>query len=126
LLTAYYALDQNREVFAIPGRITDIKSRGTNYLIQKSAKLTNDVEDILEEIESNRKFHTRSHQMVIDFKFEGEEEIIYNALSYEPLHIDDIAQKVGKSPSELLSLLLSLELKGAIRQLAGKMFTKVY
>lgn len=126
LLTAYYALDQNREVFAIPGRITDVKSRGTNYLIQKGAKLINDAEGILEEIESNRKFHTKPFQMEINFKFEGEEEIIYNALSYEPVHIDDLAQKVGKSPSELLSLLLSLELKGAIRQLAGKMFTKVY
>ncbi len=125
ILTAYYSLDQNREVFAVPGRISDIKSKGTNRIIQKGAKLVGNVEDILSEIESNRKFPTVPHQIEIDFKFEGEEKKIYDALSYEPIHIDELSIKVAKTSYEVLSILLSLELKGAVRQLAGKMFTKI-
>ncbi|RKY57044.1 MAG: DNA-protecting protein DprA [Candidatus Neomarinimicrobiota bacterium] len=125
ILTAYYGLDQNREVFAVPGRISDLKSKGTNRLIQKGAKLVDNVDDILSEIESNRKFPTVSRQIEINFKFEREEKKIYDALSHEPIYIDDLSTKVEKTSYEVLSILLSLELKGAVRQLAGKMFTKV-
>ena len=125
ILTAYYALDQNREVFAVPGRISDLKSKGTNRLIQKGAKLVDNIDDILSEIDSNRKFLTVSNQIEIDFKFEGEEKKIYDALSYEPIHIDELSSKVAKTSYEVLSILLSLELKGAVRQLAGKMFIKI-
>lgn len=125
LLTAYYALDQNREVFAIPGRITDEKSTGTNRLIQKGAKLIASVDDILDEIDANRRFPRQPHQLEIAFKFEDEEEQkIYDALSTDPIQIDDLAQMLGKNTYTILATLLSLELKGAVRQLAGKMFIK--
>ncbi|MDD5540152.1 MAG: DNA-processing protein DprA, partial [Candidatus Marinimicrobia bacterium] len=125
LLTAYYALDQNREVFAIPGRITDEKSVGTNRLIQKGAKLVTALDDILDEIDVNRRFPRQPHQLEIVFEFEDEEEkAIYNALSNDPIYIDDLAHLLGKNTYSVLATLLSLELKGAVRQLAGKMFIK--
>lgn len=125
LLTAYYALDQNREVFAVPGRITDDKSSGTNRLIQKGAKLVAAVDDILNEIDVIRRFPRQPHQLEIAFKFDDEEErSIYEALSTDPIYIDDLAQKLGKNTYTILATLLSLELKGAVRQLAGKMFIK--
>jgi len=125
LLTAYYALDQNREVFAVPGRITDEKSVGTNRLIQKGAKLVSSVDDILDEIDANRRFPRQPRQIEIVFKFEDEEEkVIYESLSSDPIHIDDLAHLLNKNTYSILATLLSLELKGAVRQLAGKMFIK--
>jgi len=125
LLTAYYALDQNREVFAVPGRITDEKSTGTNRLIQKGAKLVASVDDILNEIDAIRRFPRQPHQLEIAFKFDDEDEQkIYEALSTDPIYIDDLAQKLGRNTYSILATLLSLELKGAVRQLAGKMFIK--
>ncbi len=125
LLTAYYALDQNREVFAIPGRITDKKNIGTNKLIQKGAKLVTNVNDILTEIEAVRKFPRTGQQLKIDFQFEGDEKLIFDALNRDPMHIDHLCSKVDKNSHEVLSLLLSLELKGAVQQYAGKMFSKI-
>jgi DNA processing protein len=125
ILTAYYAVDQNREVFALPGRINDLKSRGTNRLIQNGAKLVTSVEDILEEIEPMRKYPKQPQQLKIEFEFEGEEKVVFESLSNEPINIDDLAAKLEKSPYEILPHLLSLELKGYIQQLAGKMFIRV-
>jgi DNA processing protein len=124
ILTAYYAVDQNREVFALPGRVNDLKSYGTNRLIQHGAKLVTCVEDILEEIEPIRKYPQKTHQLKIEFEFEGDEKAIFENLSNEPINIDDLAAKLGKSPYEILPRLLSLELKGYIQQLAGKMFIR--
>lgn len=123
-LTAYYANDQNREVFAIPGRIGDSKSIGTNRLIQKGAKLVLDVDDILLEIESLRKFHRKPFQLDIDFQLDGEEKVVFDKLSNEPMNIDKLAATINKSPFEILPILLNLEIKGCVRQLAGKMFVR--
>jgi len=125
LLTAYYGLDQDREVFAVPGRIFDEKSRGTNQLLQKGARLVADVDDILNEIDPNRKFPQKARQLELQLKFENaDEQSIYDVLSREPLHIDEIAGRLNKSTYEILATLLTLELKGAVRQLAGKMFVR--
>lgn len=125
ILTAYYAIDQNRDVFAVPGRIGDKKSVGANRLIQKGAKLVLDVDDILPEIESMRRYHTKPVQMDIDFKLDGNEKLVYEQLSNEAINIDELAESLHKSPFEILPILLNLELKGCVRQLAGKMFIRV-
>lgn len=125
LLTAYYALDQDREVFAVPGRAGDDKSKGCNRLIQKGAKLTTNIDDVLCEVESIRKFPTIPKQMEFDFKLEGNEKYVYDALSAEPMHIDTLSEKINQTTYEVLSTLLILELKGAVRQLAGKMFIRI-
>jgi len=125
LITAYYATDQNREVFALPGRITDKKSVGTNNLIKQGAKLISSAEDVLEEIDRIRKYPRRSHQMELTFKLEGEERKIYDIINHEPVHIENLAELVEMQPYEILPTLLSLELKGLVKQLPGKYFVKI-
>ncbi|MCX8057247.1 MAG: DNA-processing protein DprA [Ignavibacteria bacterium] len=125
MLTARYALDQNREVFAIPGNIDVKQSRGTNYLIQTGqAKLITNVNDILEEFgerfiskEVKAKEIDTSHLNIFEHK-------IYEILNSEPLHIDIIAEKTELTTSECLVHLLSLEFKNLVKSLPGKYFTK--
>lgn len=124
LLTAYYAVDQNREVFAIPGRLTDKRSMGCNHLIQKGAKLVRNVDDIIEEINAIRKFPSKPYQLDVDFELEGKEKTAFEYLTKEPIHIDELAEKTAINSFELLSILLNLELKGIVRQMAGKMFIR--
>jgi DNA processing protein len=79
----------------------------------------------LDEIDAIRRFPRQPRQLEISFEFENEDEkAIYEALSTDPIHIDDLAQKLNKNTYSILVTLLSLELKGAVRQLAGKMFIK--
>ena len=126
LLTAYYAADQNREVFAIPGSIVSGKSEGTNNLIKSGAKLVASVEDILEELQGqlNLSFAGKKQQRQAP-DLRGNEKIVYELLSSEPRHVDQIALKADLAPSETLSALLTLELMGIIKQLAGKMFVRI-
>lgn len=118
--TASYALDQNREVFAVPGPISSRQSEGTNALIKRcSAKLVTSVDDIFEEIFPKDLFQGRKE------KLSQVEQRVFEALSGKEEHIEDISIKTGIESGELLSALLSLELKGLIRQLPGKYFSRV-
>ncbi len=129
MITASYALDQNREIFAVPGPIHEKRSSGTNTLIQQGrAKLIQSYEDIVEEVISKLKYITpmvstlEPPQPPPDMNMF--EEKIFNVLSSQPLHIDDVAHQSGLSTSDALVHLLSLEFKGAVKQLAGKMFAR--
>lgn len=121
LITASAALDQGREVFAVPGNITSRLSQGTNKLIKKGAKLVEDVDDIFEEIlpqiEKKRKKREARKPVLTT-----EEEVIYSLLSDEPKHIDTINRESRLTSNKVLSLLLCMEIKGAVRQLPGKSF----
>ncbi len=123
LQTARFALDQNREVVAIPGNLGIMQSEGTNLLIQKGeAKLVNDTEDIL--IELNLKIKPTVGENipkpVEDLNMF--EQKIYDALSTEPKQIDFIANETKINSADCLVHLLSLEFRSLIRQLPGKMF----
>ncbi|MCX7876868.1 MAG: DNA-processing protein DprA [Melioribacteraceae bacterium] len=123
LITAAYALEQGREVFAIPGQINSKQSEGTNSLIQKGeAKLVTCVEDILSELKfysddfSNKKIKFDNPELTLF------EEKIYNVLDSTPKHIDEISINVNMPTSECLVHLLTLEFKGLVKQLPGKTF----
>lgn len=131
LITARTALDQGREVFAVPGYITSRQSRGTNALIKNGqAKLVENVEDVLVEI------NNRLKGLRINFnepgKIEtlpppelvGNEKLIYDSflMTIEPVHIDIISEKSGLNISDCLVTLLNLEFRGIIEQLPGKRF----
>jgi DNA processing protein len=124
LITASLALEQNREVFAVPGNIGTKLSRGTNKLIKEGAKLVESVEDILSEIEVLRTLKDKEikENDISVTELSQEEGLIYSKLKNEPLHIDEITKLTGMNSAKVLSILLSLELSGLIIQLPGKMF----
>lgn len=124
--TASLALDQNREVFAVPGNLGVKQSEGTNLLIQKGeAKLLRTTEDILIELELKLKpvLGKNIPKQQIDLNLF--EEKILNALKSEPIQIDKIASATNLSTSDCLVHLLSLEFKGLVKQLPGKVFVTV-
>lgn len=121
--TAAYALDQNREVFALPGNITSAQSEGCNLLIKRGeAKLVQKTQDIIEELNINIKPFTAQSSLNIEMNiFERK---IFDVLQSEPIHIDKIAELSGLSPQDCLVNLLGLEFKGLVKQYPGKYFVK--
>jgi DNA processing protein len=126
LITAFNALEQNREVFAVPGPVTSEKSRGTNEIIKEGAKLVQGIEDITEELsgqldlfESKKKTNQRKLP-----ELDTREEKIISAIGQESVHIDTLALRTGMTTAEILTVLLGLELNGLVKQLSGKMFVR--
>lgn len=121
--TASFALDQNREVFAVPGNVGIRQSEGTNLLILKGeAKLVRSAEDILVELELKLKPILGQNIPREYVELNLFEEKIIASLNNEPLQIDKIAVNTNLSTSDCLVHLLSLEFKGLVKQLPGKMF----
>ena len=127
MITGSTAIDQNRELFCLPGNISEKKSYGTNKLIKNGqAKLVQTVDDIIDELQIPL-------QPVIQTKprraeppqLNAFEQKIYDVLSGEPIHIDAISELSQLTTSDVLVNLLSLEFKGIVRQMAGKMFLRV-
>jgi DNA processing protein len=121
LITARYALEQGREVFAIPGNINASGSRGTNQLIKQGAKLVEGVEDILEELPQRSREPADAAAPPV-FSLTPQEAGIYTLLAESPLHIDDVIVKSELTVGDVSAILLRLELKGAVMQLPGKHF----
>ena len=122
LITAYYAVDQNREVFALPGKANAKKSRGPHRLISTGAKLITSAEDILSELDAIVERKREPRQAKLNFEFTPEEQSMMELLSSDPLYIDDIAERGSITTSQALATLLGLELRSLVRQLPGKMF----
>lgn len=128
LLTANYALEQNREIFAVPGNITSPKSLGTNQIIKDGAKLISSSNDVLLELEPQLKHYLKEDEAKrkkLPDDLTGLEKALLNNLSNEPIHIDKLAKLNGKSTAETLSMLLPLEFKDLVKQLPGKLFVRI-
>ena len=128
LLTANFALEQNREVFAVPGNINSAKSIGTNQLIKSGARLVSSVNDIIQELEPQLRPLLNAGKLaekVLPANLNGAEKKVLNSLSSDPIHIDKLAQAIGKTTSETLSILLTLEFKDLVKQLPGTNFIKI-
>ena len=121
LITASSALEQNREVFAVPGNITSKNSAGTNLLIRQGAKIVLRTGDIIEELAPVLKGFIRNETR-LNVELSSDEQKICTGLSGEPKHIDDLVREIGLPVHKILDILLSLELKGVIRQSDGKRF----
>jgi DNA processing protein len=121
LLTARYALDQNREVFAVPGSIYSPTHRGANKLIREGeAKLVSSTEDILEEL--NLKMVTQQIELREVAPADATEARLLSVLSSQPSHIDDVQRASGLPIASVSSALAVLELKGMVRQVGPMSF----
>lgn len=123
MITAGFAIDQNRDVFAVPGRTTDPKSAGTNRLIKESrAKLVESALEILADLGIVHAPLMVPRDAPVDLSMF--EKRVYEALTADPQHVDDLAEAVSFAPHDVLVNLLMLELKGLARQTAGKRFMR--
>jgi len=122
LITVNFALEQGREVFAVPGNISSPNSQGTNRLIKEGAKLVETMEDILEELNFPliRKENGRENNLSLS----PEERKIFDLLKEKPLHIDSLVKLSNLSASEVGGSLMRLEIKGLVRELPGKIFAR--
>lgn len=125
LITARLALEQNREVFAIPGSIHNPLARGCNALIRQGAKLVETSTDILEELGQYNQAHkiteTESKQTTLDL----EQQTILNLVMYNPTSIDNLVENSGQPVEIISSILLTLELQGYIESAAGGCYTRL-
>ncbi|WP_087148681.1 DNA-processing protein DprA [Rhodohalobacter halophilus] len=127
MITARYALDQNREVFVIPHQLGYMKGEGCNYLIQNGqGKLVRDIDDILEEISVNTTSSEELGKPVQpvwkQLDLSDNEKKICEVIDGSAKHIDQLSELIGEPTYKLLPEMLSLELKGAVVQKAGKYF----
>jgi DNA processing protein len=138
LITARLAYEQGREVFAVPGNITSQTSFGPNYLIKDGAKLVQHWRDVVEELPRDIKERilgvkagspaeapSNVQPLFESVAFSENERTVFDLLAPDvPAHIDQLLLSSGLNQSELLSALLSLEMKDRIKELPGKSFIK--
>ena len=135
LITARHALEQDREVFAIPGSIHNPLARGCHQLIRQGAKLVETAEHILEEIAHSLEFQLKQPDIA---QLEENEEIdlsapewdedyqnVLNAMGFEPISIDQVIVQTGLTAEEVSSILLMLELQGQVSPSGGGSYTKL-
>lgn len=129
LITANFANEYGRQVFAIPGRIDSPRSKGCHDLIKKGAKLCEGAEDILSEFEylfpsSNRPPSVAETGVLPALELSANEQKVYDILNHEESGIDEVIRKSALPTSAVSVALLSLEMKRLIRQLPGKLFVR--
>ena len=137
LITAELAAEQGREVFAVPGKISSASSSGANSLIKDGAKLVQSVDDIIDELslrelkevseDKRESLDGKIRRMTKNYIYNAlteDERKIYNALSDEPMHIDDIIRKVGLERAKTAKALLNLQLKKLIQEVPGKQYLR--
>lgn len=141
MITAKEALENNREVMAVPGKIDSPLSKGPHQLIKQGAKLIETVEDVMEALgyigEQLQSHVTKAAQEAIIkaekplfdaslLNLTGEEKNIYNILNKEPQHIDQVIAQADLPPGSINAGLISLRLKGLVKQLPGNLFVRNY
>jgi DNA processing protein len=129
LITANFANEYGRQVFAVPGRVDSPRSKGCHELIKKGAKLCEGAEDILSEFEylfpaSNRPPGVSETGVLPALELSENEQKVYDGLDHEEINIDDVIRKSALPASAVSVALLSLEMKRLIRQLPGKRFVR--
>jgi len=121
IITAGFAFDQNKEVFAVPGSIFSQKSAGCHLLFKRGiARPITCAQDIFDELPMLTAASSRKPKPAVQLSLS--EQTIVDALSDQPIHIDELASGTSLTTSDLLVALLKLEFSGVVRQLPGKHF----
>jgi DNA processing protein len=127
LITAALALEQGREVFAVPGEVGSSRSRGAHRLIRQGAKLVETVRDIVEEIAPQLLPRAgdaaKEQRRVLPQHVSDDVKKVFDLLQTRSLQIDEVIESSGLSPSRVSEILLDLELQGYLRQMPGKRYT---
>ncbi len=135
--TVNYALEQGKEVFAVPGQIGSAVSAGTNQLLKDGARLVTSVDDVLEELGGVRSPAAPAHGEIAPAAappqaapaadppdLAPDEKSVLRELGADPVHVDDVSARSGLAPSLVLAALLGLELRGLVEALSGKRFRR--
>lgn len=122
--TVRWAAEQGREVFAVPGPITSATSAGPNQLIKQGAKMVLGVKDILEELRIEDHPETLPSGPAPKIELNDEEALVLTEITDDPRHVDSLAENLRISPADTLRTLFSLEMKGLVRQMPGKMYVR--
>lgn len=124
LITARHALEENREVFAVPGSIFSSSSEGTNRLIRESAaKLVMDYRDVLEEL--NLSVVAQQLEMAAVFPENETEAELLRYITFEPVHIDEVCRSSGIGAPGVMSALAMMELRGLVMQVGGMNYVRM-
>lgn len=124
LITARQALEENREVFAVPGSIYSPSSEGANRLIRESAaKLVMTCEDVLEEL--NLTVVARQIEMAALFSDDENEAELLRLITFDPIHVDEVCRSSGKSAPDVSGTLAMMELKGLVKQVGGMNYVRM-
>ncbi|MDD1613479.1 MAG: DNA-processing protein DprA [Methylococcaceae bacterium] len=125
LITARMALEQNREVFAIPGSIHNPLARGCNALIREGAKLVETTQDILEELNQHYQQDEKLSPFTMQSTLDLEQQTLLNRVMFSPTSIDNLVENTGESVEVISSMLLILELQGYLEATAGGCYMRV-
>jgi len=135
LITARHALEQDREVFAIPGSIHNPLARGCHQLIRQGAKLVETAEHILEEIANSLEFQLKQPDITLPEmpeitessspKWDEDYQNVLNVMGFEPISVDEVIVQTGLTAEEVSSILLMLELQGQVASSGGGSYTKL-
>ena len=123
LITANFALEQGREVFAVPGNIFAPQSRGPNRLIQNGAHPLLDPQEILEILDLTRVTEQREARVVLPSN--AAEAQVFGILGHEPMHVDDVCTQIDLPIDQVIATLAFMELKGMVRQVGGMRYTAI-
>jgi DNA processing protein len=134
LITSRLAMEFSREVFGVPGNVTQPTSFGPNQLIKQGAKLVTSWEDVVEELPTPVRAEllpvespsAQERASLVQESLAPGERALYELLSVDQArHVDELLELSGLTSSEVLAALFDLEMKGVVRQLPGKQFLKV-
>ncbi|HEY3488297.1 MAG TPA: DNA-processing protein DprA, partial [Gammaproteobacteria bacterium] len=133
LITAHYAMEQARDVFAIPGSIHNPMARGCHHLIRQGAKLVESVQHILEELAPQLR-HRLSMEVAAETpapknetttELDTDYQTLLELIDYDPVSIDQMVERSGLAAKAVASMLLILELQGLIRAESGGRYCRI-